>query len=367
MKFLMVSLLVVSTSIYAQVPFDLDQICELGDSQITQEKIESKDTSSSLIIADNGFCEVYKQTKQEELKESLAYKSNPKDICEVPTSPTLNFLNKDEKKKEKFKIRFYASHSFTTYFKTDLKLRSSRYNVDIKDYEWAERGSRNFFEWKTLTADGNHVLQWIDEPSNTFTISIEKNGHEFFLSAFHPKFLQQDDQIKYMQGTIDGTAVDGYQYINEPFDGYNQRPGEMELARNQNTHMQMIFELGYGKRFDLIKGKWGSISYTPSVGAGVTFGQNLTVVVKEDQWWDFDEYKDKTGIQGFGGSVHNRLEFNSKNERFGVFYDNRFSFYKQKHGFMDGTQEYDLKLMGNSVGVKFMLYNPNRKRKKKKS
>ena len=104
------------------------------------------------------------------------------------------------------------------------------------------------FEWNTFTADGNNPLQMIDEPTNNFTISIEKDGNEFFLSAFHPKFLQADDQERYMKGTIDGTEVDGVYHINKPFDGYNQTPGEMELVRNENTYMQMIFEIGYGKR-----------------------------------------------------------------------------------------------------------------------
>jgi hypothetical protein len=168
-----------------------------------------------------------------------------------------------------------------------------------------------------------------------------------------------------MKGEIDGVAVNGFAPINRPFDGYNQLPGEMELVRNQNTHLQMNYEIGYGHRFNLMDNKFGKISYVPSVGVGVMAGRNLTVVVQKDQWWEFDSYLDSQYIQGFGGSVSNRLEYSTKKERFGVFYENKFGYYHMDHGFMDGNQKYDLKFMGNNVGVKFMIYDPNNKKDKK--
>lgn len=266
---------------------------------------------------------------------------------------------------DKLKIRFYASHSFTTYYTGDIEFRSSRYNVDVKDYAWVERSSRKFFNPKTWMIEGNNPAQFIDEPTNTFVISLEKNGHEFFLSAFHPKFLQDADQIKYMKGTIDGVEVDGEYNINRPFDGYNQQPGEMELVRNQNTHLQMTFEVGYGHRFKFLDTKFGNITYVPSIAVGVMTGKNLTVTVKEGEWWEFDDGLDNLGVQGFGGSITNRIELNTKNEKFGIFYENKLGYYKQEHGFMDGTQKYDLKFQGNSFGLKFMIYNPKNREEKK--
>lgn len=359
MKFILALVLLSATHLYAQVPFDLDEICGLKHG--ADSTIIHKDQTKKLLFIDDGFCNAFSETKAQILLEKLKVNDTSSKQClgiNESSTPISNSTQKD-----KWKIRFYASHSFTTYFNTDLKLRSTRYNVDIKNYEWAERGSRNFFEWKTLTKKGNNILQWIDEPTNTFTISLEKDGHEFFLSAFHPKFLQADNQVKYMLGTIDGTAIDGFYEINRPFDGYNQEPGEMELVQNRNTHKQMIFELGYGKRLNLAAGKWGSLVYTPALGLGVTFGENISSVVQEGLWWDFDEYKDSAGIQGFGGTIHNRIEYNIKNEKLGIFYDNRFSYYKQNHGFLDGTQEYDLKLMGHSIGLKLMIFNPNKKKR----
>ena len=268
--------------------------------------------------------------------------------------------NTPNKNNDEWKLRFYLSHSFTTYYNTDIKFSSSRYNVKIKDYQWTERGSREFFQYKKWTEQGNNPLQMIDEPSNTFALSIERNSHEFFLSVFHPKFLQNPEQVVYMKGTIDGVEVDGIYNINRPFDGYNQSPEEMELVRNENTNAEILLEIGYGNRFKLIDDKIGKITYVPSIGVGLSYGQNLVVVIKENEWWEFDNYKQKSEVQGFGGSITNRIEFNTEKERFGIFYENKLSYYKQNYRFMDGNQKYDLKLIGNSVGVKFMIYNSKR-------
>ena len=265
--------------------------------------------------------------------------------------------NTPNKNNDEWKLRFYLSHSFTSYYNTDIKFSSSRYNVEIKDYQWTERGSREFFQYKKWTEQGNNPLQMIDEPSNTFVLSIERNSHEFFLSVFHPKFLQNPEQVVYMKGTIDGVEVDGIYNINRPFDGYNQSPEEMELVRNENTNAEILLEIGYGYRFKLIDDKIGKISYVPSIGVGLSCGQNLVVVIKENEWWEYDNYKQKSEVQGFGGSITNRIEFNTEKERFGIFYENKLSYYKQNHGFMDGNQKYHLKLIGNSVGVKFMINN----------
>ena len=266
-------------------------------------------------------------------------------------------IKSPDKNDDKWSIRSYFSHSFTTYYNTNIEFLSSRYNVKITDYKWTERGSREFFKYENWREQGNNPLQMIDEPSNTFVLSIEKNNHKLFITAFHPKFLQKEDQVVYMQGVIDGVEVDGNYNINKPFDGYNQSPGEMELVRNENTNGEILLEIGYGYGFKLIDDKIGNITYVPSVGLGLSCGKNLVVVIKENEWWEFDEYKQKAEVQGFGGSITNRIEFNTEKERFGIFYENKLSYYKQNHGFIDGNQKYNLKLIGNSVGVKFIIFN----------
>jgi len=367
MKTLITLSLLFSFNLLAQdlSSLDLLTICDgkTGNDNTSLKMIKIK--GSDLMIMDKGFCPEYlKQQAEIKLQDTIKQLDSGIQLTtnnECHEKPL--FSSSQDKTPDKWKIRFYASHSFTTYFNSDISFKSSRYDIQVKDYQWAERGSREFFTLEEWKKPGSNPAQMIDEPTNTFTVSLEKNGHEFFLSAFHPKFLQAENQVKYMKGKIDGTDVDGYAPVNRPFDGYNQLAGESEIVRNQNTHKQMTFELGYGYRFKLLDSKFGSISYVPSIGAGVMVGENLSVEIKQNAWWDFNDYKESFGVQGFGGSITNRIEFNSKKERFGVFYENKLGYYHQEHGFLDGTQKYNLGFMGNSVGMKFMIHNPKNKKK----
>ncbi|MBU6155226.1 MAG: hypothetical protein KGP28_13060 [Bdellovibrionales bacterium] len=316
----------------ASEPLDLNDFC------MGQEKTHDQSPAMKLVplpdgdllFLDQGFCSALRESR------------------------------KDEHGGSGWKVRFYASHSFTRYFNSDMTFQSSRYNVEIKDYEWAERGSREFFTPREWAKPASNPLQMLDEPTNTFTVSLEKDGHEFYLSAFHPKFFQEPGQVKHMAGTIDGVAVDQVQAVSEPFHGYTFRPGESKLVRNEFTYGQMIFEAGYGHRFTLIRSKIGSITYIPQVGVGLMTGRNLSVMVKAGEWWEFDESKTALGVNGFGASAGNRIEINSRNEKFGVFYENRVGYYKMQSKFFDGTQKFNLGFIGNSVGVKFMLYHKKR-------
>ncbi len=328
---------------------DLDSIC--------REPVPSQ----PLIIIDDGFCEVWLETRAKISAENLL-PANGKLKAVPACAEAIPSPSPAKASGDKWKVRLYASHSSTTYFNSDLKIDSSRYQVSIQDYEWAERTSREFFLPETWRKEGNNPFQMIDEPTNTFTVSIEKNGTEFFLSAFHPKYLQKDGQIKHMTGTIDGVAIDRMQAVNTPFYGYVHTPGESKIVQNRCTHRQMEFTVGAGKRFTLASGKAGSLVYTPSIATGVMAGGCVTQAVKKGEWWEYDGNTDRMQVQGFGGNVTNRLEFNSPNERFGLFYENKLGLYHMKHGFLDGTQEYNLGFMGNSVGMKFMIYNPNRRR-----
>jgi hypothetical protein len=347
-----------SLHLMAQSHLDILKICQgkQGNSQ-SSVKVITKD-EAPLMVVDNGFCAEYLS------RESEINLVNDIDHG-IKSGPEISCPKEEITPKDKWKIRFYASHSFTQYFNTDITFKSSRYNVEIKNYEWVERSSREFFSPETWKEEGKNPFQMIDEPTNTFVLSIEKNGHEFFLSAFHPKFLQAENQVKHIIGNIDGVDVDEVAPVNRPFDGYNQSPGESELVRNQNTHKEMIFEIGYGHRFKLLDSKFGKIDYVPSVTMGVVVGQNLSVMIAKDEWWDFEDGLDSYGIQGIGGSITNRLEFSTPKKRFGVFYENKLGFYKMEHGFMDGSQKYNLGLMGNSLGMKFMINNPNNHKKNK--
>lgn len=110
---------------------------------------------------------------------------NINDISQTKKEP-FEFLTTDDEGKP-WKLRFYFGFSRTYYQPTDMKLESSRVNVTIKDFEFEERTSSEFYNpanWKEF----QDAFRWIDEPTNTFRISLEKNNNEFFVSIYHPKF-----------------------------------------------------------------------------------------------------------------------------------------------------------------------------------
>ena len=82
--------------------------------------------------------------------------------------------------------------------------------------------------------------------------------------------------------------------------------------------------------------------------------------MQKGKWFDFDSYQAPYEVQGYGGTIRNRLEVNSKSERFGLFYENRYSLYQMDHQFLDGSESYVLRFSGNSAGFKIMIYNPNK-------
>lgn len=273
-------------------------------------------------------------------------------------SQTFDFIDPPPQKKSNWELTFSASHSFTTYFDTDMHLTSSRVNVDIDDFAIKERGSRDFFNPKNWEQPMD-AARWIDEPTNTFALTLEKNKNQFTFSAFHPKFLFDNEQIKHIKGTVDGVAVDHVDYVSKPFDGYNQEPGELEIAQFRNTHRQMEYEVGYGREMTLVENpKLGRLTYTPGVSAGVMVGQTHTEMIKEGQWWEYDSADDKSGIQGFGGSVRNKLAWETPNGRFSVFGENKTSLYKLEHGFMDGKAKYNLGYTSTAVGMSVRIYKP---------
>lgn len=374
-KYWLMSLAALVTLSAEAQSLDLYKICR--GATATGMKVSLID-GQEYIVMDKGFCAEF--MKDNDLK-SKSLNDLKREILNFDRQQSLTPVNcnlydldhndglsiaQAKKTQDKWKLRFYASHSWTTYFNSNLKLNTSRYQIEIKDYEWAERSSREFFEWSTMTAKGNNPAQMIDEPTNTFVLSLEKNGFEFFLSAFHPKFLQAKNQVKHIVGTVDGVEIDRTQEVNQKFLDYTNIPGETKIVDNRSTHKQMTFEVGMSKRFTLIDSKFGKIVYVPGIGIGVMVGETVSVAVKPGEWWELEGATDKYGVQGYGGSFTNRIEFNTKNEKFGLFVENKLGMYKMKHGFLDGTQEYDLGFMGNSAGFKVMLWNPAKHKRKVK-
>jgi hypothetical protein len=260
-----------------------------------------------------------------------------------------------------WQVRVYASHAFTHYFPSDIRIKTSRYDVKIDNYEWVERSSREFFNPKTWAKPGNNPFQVFDEPSNSYTLAFEKNAHVIFVSHFHPKFYQDPDQIRHIQGTIDGVAVDHTAPVNDALHGNYYLPGAMRLEDNKNTYLQMEFEAGYAHKFTLLDTKkFGKVLYVPGISAGVQTGRTRSAVIKDGERV---EYHEQYSLQGVGGSIRNKIEWRTPKERFGLFYENKTSLYHRKHALLDGTQEFNFCYTANTVGFSFSLYNPANHRK----
>jgi len=259
----------------------------------------------------------------------------------------------------KWKIRGYASHAFTHYFPSDIRIKTSRYDVTIHDYEWVERGSREYFNPKTwFSSLENSPIRMFDEPSNGYTLAFEKNAHVIFISQFHPKFYQDPDQARHIQGAIDWVAVDHVAPVNADLNGSYQLPGAMRLEENKNTRLQMEFEAGYGYKFNLASSKkFGKIFYVPGISAGVQTGKTASSAIKDGELQEYDE---KYSIQGVGGSIRNKIEWRTPKERFGIFYENKTALYRRKHELLDGTQRFNFCYMASSAGFSFTLYNSAR-------
>lgn len=266
-------------------------------------------------------------------------------------------LKKIDENKNPWVIRFHFGFSRTKYWNTDMKLKSDRIDVMIKDFEFEERTTASFYNPSTWQQPMD-ALRWIDEPTNQFIITAEKNKNVFFLTVFHPKYLKEKYQTKHVSGVVDGVPVNGVMPIHTEFDGYNKVPGELELVRFENTHKQMTWQLGYGREFNLYKSpnKKTSVTWTPQVQAGIMTGQHFTVYEKKDIYWDYTDYTDKKPYHGVVLSAGQKVEV--KHGKVSVFVDQKLNYSKVKHGFADanGSAEYNMLFMPVTFGIGIDLY-----------
>jgi hypothetical protein len=260
-----------------------------------------------------------------------------------------------------WKFNFSMGFNRTKYADTDMHLKSSRVDATIKDFSFDERTSSDFYNPNNWEQPMD-AFRWIDEPTNSFTFSAEKNNNVYSITAFHPKFLKHTYQDKHVTGTIDGVAVDKVMPINEEFDGYNDQPGQMHLTRFENTHMQMDWQLGYGRNITIADThKYGKLVYTPSVYAGLTSGKHYDVYVKPGAYWDFDGSEDKMKIQGGNVAIGNKIKY--EYGRVNVFVENKFTFSHLEHQFMDGTAKYNMKYNATTFGLGVNVFNIKAKAK----
>lgn len=336
---------------------DNEHIEDVSDVELLAAQMRIENSQLNL---DSKCTFLIKSDDQKDFFEQIkAVSSNPESISNNDCD--LKGLN-NEIKQNGWNFSFHFGFTRTHYQPTDMQLTSSRMDVLIHDFEFQERTSAGYYNpanWESF----QDAFRWIDEPTNSFILTAEKNGHSIILSIFHPKFLKKTHQNAHVVGTVDGVEIDDFIDINEDFDGYNNVPGEMYLVRFENTHLQMEYSLGYGYDLKIIDSeKYGTLSVRPEVFLGVMTGGNLTVYTKKEEYWEYDHFKQPLGVQGIMYSGGLRVNYEVKN--FNFFVEGKAAVAHLNHGFMDGRAKYDLHYQSLTFGVGYTFKKREKKKKK---
>lgn len=269
--------------------------------------------------------------RQLEADESLSPACQSiQEIAEKNPAPVV--VNVENKQSGgRWKIRFHFGHSrmFGSIRPTTVRLRSSGFNADIKDFQFDERTSDKYFnpsKWE----GADEALKWIDEPTNTMTFSIENDKDVIYLTAYHPKMIKT----------------------------YNDESGDWGVHL-QNTHKNMVWQIGYGRKFKIFEGRKGAtLTYIPRIDAGFQTG-----AANSNMFYQGADYEqnDKFGLQGFNVSLGHRLEY--QKGAMGVFIENRTQLTKTKQGFMDGTATYTTVYSPTTFGISFDLFTSGKKKR----
>ena len=134
----------------------------------------------------------------------------------------------------------------------------------------------------------------------------------------------------------------------------------MQFVGFQSTHKQLDLQIGYGHKFDLLKGKAGTLSITPHVDAGVSVGKNHLTYEAKDTQWTYVQYDDLHAFQGFNASVGTRLEY--QYGKVGVFVDPRFVHSHLKNTYSVGSAEYDMNYVPVTMGISFDIVTIKKKK-----
>lgn len=335
-----------------------EHIGDVSDVELLAAQIRVENSEINL----NSKCTfLVKTDDQKDFYEQLKILSNnPETISNE--SCDLKGIN-EEIERNGWNFSFHFGFTRTHYNPTEMQLTSSRMDVLIHDFEFQERTSSGFYNpanWESA----QDAFRWIDEPTNSFILTAEKNGHSIILSIFHPKFLKKTHQNAHVVGTIDNVEIDDFIDINEDFDGYNNVAGEMYLVRFENTHLQMEYSLGYGYDLKIIDSeKYGTLSVRPEVFLGIMTGGNLTVYTKPGEYWEYEHYKQPLEVQGIMYSGGLRVNYEIRN--FNFFVDGKAAVAHLNHGFMDGRAKYNLQYQSLTFGVGYTFKKRDKKKKKK--
>lgn len=275
-----------------------------------------------------------------------------------PDKGDLTILQKDQDGK-KWKIKLYFGPTRTKYYPTRVHLQSSKVNVVINDFKFPERtGMHNYdvSKWNNL----QNALQWIDEPTNTIILEFQKGKNSFFLNIFHPKFLTNAEDVESNPGFVSG-EVSG-NYINQPMliSDKNATSSQQLGIKLQNTHRQMDWQIGYSRKILLLEDHGMKVVFSPHVAAGISTGKTQSSY--KDSEGRIEEYESAGEVQGVNLSCGARIDYELG--RCSFFVDNRITFSKLQHPFLDGKATYDMKYLTNTMGISFQLNKTKPKKKK---
>lgn len=250
----------------------------------------------------------------------------------------------------RWKLRFHFGFSRTEYYKTDLSINTDRFNVVLKDIEVEERTSAHHYDPK-LWKGFEDSYRWIDEPTNTFAFSLEKGKNNFYLTVFHPKYLKS---IAYKETTEDG--VTQYDFKDLPDNANSSEPLADGFKRIyfQNTHHNLIWQVGYGRQFRILDSRFGKLTYIPRADVGLNSGKARSI--DNGQLWE-----DKERIQGYNASLGNRLEY--QKGAVSLFVDHKVIYSKLETGFLDGKANYDLVSTPLTFGVGIDIFTKKNRRR----
>ncbi len=298
------------------------------------------------------------------------YNDVPKICLQDSNNPKVKEVNLTGPDKKTWKIKFYFGFTRTKYLPTTLNFKNHRMDIAIKDFVFDERPSSGFYNpknWETA----QDAMRWIDEPTNTMTLLFENNDNQFFLRVYHPKFLKElryfsdtPDKKYLVQGTIDGQAVDQYMKLDPSYEEYvANNEIQINLLTIKNTHQQLEFALGYGKKMQIVNmRKWGELTFTPDIAVGVMIGQTRTAIREGTEYWMYSSFEDKLSIHGFSVALSNRIEWSFP--KFRIFADARYHYAKIKHKVdaTGGEAHYNLPLVGTTVGIGINLWSGKKKK-----
>lgn len=381
-KLVVLAFLILPTLVVAQIPKAEVQLLDVELTEFCKEEAQKKTANKSSVACDSCTKEqnqvleglnsqlkdfsplIMAQTPDPEAAKAATCKSIF-DAAQAQTKPLIVELQDDQG--NPWKIRFHFGHSrlFGSMRPTDVKLQSTQVTGTIRGFTFDERTSDKYFN-PTKWTEFADAAKWLDEPSNTFTLSLENRKNAFYLTAYHPKLLKSHYEKKEMvngQEQVTYTPVNPYQGLESGFpEDIAAIPDGQKGLMIQNTHLLMVWQIGYGRKFTIFDTpKAGKLTYIPRADVGIQTGKARAVYIEKNVSWE-DHY-DKYRIQGYNVDVGHRIEY--QRGRVALFVDQKVIFSRIKHGFFDGTASYNLQQTPTTFGVTVDLITLGKRKAKK--